>query len=335
MKLTGITQRKNQVNPTTTGKIKKPEKLTSNKPNNALIRQQMVQMNLQERPKLIAEVADSHKMYSRLMMAGEVLRTVASELIKLRQLAELNQYSPEQANHIDVIKKKLVFWSQKRLFGDYVVDSSFAPIQGDNPFIEFTIPGLDLQRERFRDEVVSLYINNRLIPLAFERSEDRDVLLEQFKMMFAYAHLQLRINAQQEFVIGIRDQQWRLWDGQVFVSGQGGRYAAGPPIAVQVQARYPVLDDISRLLVNEQGSNQQIDALLERVNKLYLALSKMLKMKRQKADQLIAFCSHPELHKLGSFKHQLVSNPELSLKSIHRGFSGPTRDNVIKLLRKR
>ena len=331
MKLTGITQRKNQVNPTTTGKIKKPEKLTSNKPKNALIRQQMVQMNLQERPKLIAEVADSHKMYSRLMMAGEVLRTVASELIKLRQLAELNQYNPEQANHIDVIKKKLVFWSQKRLFGDYVVDSSFAPIQGDNPFIEFTVPGLDLQRERFRDEVVSLYINNRLIPLAFERSEDREVLLEQFKMMFAYAHLQLRFNEQQEFVIGIRDQQWRLWDGQVFVSGQGGRYAEGPPIAVPAQARYPVLDDISRLLVNEPGSNQQIDALLERVNKLYLALSKMLKVKRKKADKLIAFCSHPELHKLGSFKHQLVSNPELSLKSIHRGFSGPTRDNVIKL----
>ncbi|MCY9825875.1 hypothetical protein [Vibrio chagasii] len=220
MKLTSITQRKNQVNPTTTGKIKKPEKLTSNKPNNALIRQQIVQMNLQERPKLIAEVADSHKMYSRLMMAGEVLRTVASELIKLRQLAELNQYSPEQANHIDVIKKKLVFWSQKRLFGDYVVDSSFAPIQGDNPFIEFTIPGLDLQRERFRDEVVSLYINNRLIPLAFERSEDREVLLEQFKMMFAYAHLQLRINAQQEFVIGIRDQQWRLWVGRSSFPGK-------------------------------------------------------------------------------------------------------------------
>ncbi|MCW1891277.1 hypothetical protein OK016_27460 [Vibrio chagasii] len=76
MKLTGITQRKNQVNPTTTGKIKKPEKLTSNKPNNALIRQQMVQMNLQERPKLELLKSHSHKMYSRLMMAGEVLRTV-------------------------------------------------------------------------------------------------------------------------------------------------------------------------------------------------------------------------------------------------------------------
>ncbi|MFH0262026.1 hypothetical protein ACGRH2_16620 [Vibrio barjaei] len=335
MKLTGITQRKNQVNPASAGKIKRPEKLSTRQPSSVLLHQKMMQMNLQERPKLIAEVSDSHKMYSRLMMAGEVLRTVASELIKLRQIAELVHYSPDQANQIDTIKKKLLFWSQKRLFGHYVVDSSFAPIQTDNPLIEFTIPGLDFQRERLRDEVVSLYINNRLVALAFERTEDREVLLEQFKMMFAYAHLQLRLNQQQEFVIGMRDEHWRAWDGQVFLSGQGGRYAEGAPIAVQAQACYPVLDTIGRLLVNESGAIQHIEALLERVNKLYLALSKVLKNKKVRANQLIAFCTHPELEQFGSFKQHLANNPELSLKSIHRGFSGPSRDNVIKLLRKR
>ena len=334
MKLTGIPNNRNKVNATSTGKIKKPDKLQTRPSSASLLKQQMLTMNLQERPKLIAEVSDSHKMYSRLLMAGEVLRTVASELLKLRQIAELPQYTPQQANQIDAIKKKLIFWSKKRLFDQHVVDVSFAPIQNDHPIIEFTIPGLDLNRERFRDEVVSLYINNRLVALAFERTEERDVLVEQFKLMFAYAHLQLRINSQQQFVVGMQDQHWRQWDGQVYVSGQGGRYAEGPPVAVNVEPLFPLLDHITRLPVNEEGAIEQISRLIERVNLMYRALSKVLKNKKEKANQLIAFCTHPELQQFGSFKEHLKTNPELSLTSIQRGFTGPTRDNVIKLLKK-
>ncbi len=82
--------------------------------------------------------------------------------------------------------------------------------------------------------------------------------------------------------------------GRASSFSQGGRYAEGQWLQAQAQARYPVLDDISRLLVNEPGSNQQIDALLERVNKLYLAHRRCWKWK-VRAIQLIAFCSHPEL----------------------------------------
>ncbi|MBC7001611.1 hypothetical protein BIZ37_03485 [Photobacterium sp. BZF1] len=335
MKLAGISKRKNQVNPTAPNKIKQPGKVEPIQPQTAVMRQQIIRMNLQERPNLIAEVSDSHRMYSRLSLAGEVLRKLASELINLRTIAGLSQYSPEQANRIDQIKKNLAVWGNKQLFGNYVVDSSFAPVQSDDPIIEFTVPGLDFSREQYRDEVVSLYINNRLVALAFDRTVEKDILLEQFKMMFAYAHLRLRVNSRQEFVIGIKDSQWRNWDGQVYVSGQGGRYAEGTPIAVNVTPLHPVFEHITRLAVNEAGASDQIDQALERVNKMFVALSRVLKSKKVHAGQLIAFCHHPELEQFGSFKRHLIESPEVSLKSIQRGFQGPTRDNVINLLAKR
>ncbi len=37
MKLTGITQRKNQVNPASAGKIKRPEKLSTHQPSSDLV----------------------------------------------------------------------------------------------------------------------------------------------------------------------------------------------------------------------------------------------------------------------------------------------------------
>lgn len=334
MKLTSIGLRKSEVSSVTASRIRKPEKLQHRPSPHTVLNPQMLQLNLHERPKLIAEVSESHKGYSQLILAGEVLRTCASELLKLRRLAELPQYTPSQANQIDVIKKTVMFWSKKQLFGRYVLDSTFAPVQTDSVLVEFTIPGLDMNRERYRDEVVSLYINNRLVALAFERTEDREVLLEQFKMMFAFAQLQLRLNEQQELVIGIPDAQWRQWDGQVYVSGQGGRYAEGAPIAVNVLPIQPVLEHITQLAVNEKGAVVQIERVLERVNKMYLALSKVLKLKKEKANQLIAFCSHPELREVGSFKEQVSASPKTSLQSIHNSFQGPSRDNVIKLLRK-
>jgi hypothetical protein len=334
MKLTSIGLRKSEVSSATAGRIRRPEKL-ENRPNRSVVLgQQMVHLNLHERPKLIAEVSESHKGYSQLILAGEALRKAASELLKLKRLAELPQYTPSQANQIDVIKKNVMSWNNKQLFGRHVLDSTFAPVQVDAPLIEFTVPGLDMDRERYRDEVVSLYINHRLVALAFERTEDREVLLEQFKMMFAFAKLQLRLNQNHELVIGMTDNDWRKWDGQVFVSGQGGRYAEGAPIAVAVNTLQPVVENITQLMVNESGALAQIERVLERVNKMYLALSKVLKFKKERANQLIAFCSHPELRDIGSFKQQVAESPQKSLRSIHDSFQGPSRDNVIKLLRK-
>ncbi|GAL27512.1 histidinol phosphatase [Vibrio variabilis] len=96
----------------------------------------------------------------------------------------------------------------------------------------------------------------------------------------------------------------------------------------------PVLEHITQLAANEKGAVAQIERVLERVNKMYLALSKVLKIKKEKANQLIAFCSHPELREVGSFKEQVSASPKKSLQSIHSSFQGPSRDNVIKLLRK-
>ncbi|MFV0575317.1 MAG: hypothetical protein ACK5NC_07915, partial [Vibrio sp.] len=213
---------------TTSAKVQQTSPLSSVTGTQALKTVSQQYLNeLQERPKLIAALSDSHKDVSRLMLANVLLRKVVRSMLSIKKIIQSNTFTPELMNQIDIDKKAIMDAVNTQLFGDYVLDSSFAPIAEMDQGIEFTIAGLDLTRERLTNELVTLYINNNMVPLGFDRIERDQVLFEQFSLMFAYSNMRLRLGEQKKFIISLPDTSWRRWDMNVHISGQGGRYSEG------------------------------------------------------------------------------------------------------------
>jgi len=289
---------------------------------------------LKERPRLIAELADSHRTVNGLMLSVDLLKTIARSMVEIKRLVASGGESATDLNDIDIHKRSIMNAVNSQLFGRYVIDSSFAPITSGVAEIDFYVPGLDLARERLTNELVTLYINNQMIPLAFDRVESDQGLFEQFSAMFAFGHMRLRRDEQSGLVIAMPDSMWRKWDLKIFVSGQGGRYPEGNPITVAAQTRYATVEMITMLDIRAADAMAAIDAVIERVNEMHAYALEVLHSQRDVADKLIGFC-HTATEEIGTtIKSLFESNGISALKAIQKHYVGPNRENVVSLIKK-
>ncbi len=289
---------------------------------------------LKERPKLIAELSDSHRTVNSLMLAIEQLKLVARAALEIKQRVASARFSPSDLNQIDVHKRTIMNAVNAQLFGYAVLDSSFCPVGNTLAEVEFQVPGLDLVRERLTNELVTLYINNRMIPLAFDRVESNQGLFEQFAVTFSYAQMRLRVDDQQALVIAMRDDAWRKWDLNVHVSGQGGRYPQGSPITVNAQSLHPTVEMITMLDVRASDAIAAIDRVIARVNDMHHAALAALDTQGRRSQQLMDFC-HRAPSEIGeTIKSLFVRDGRVALGAIVRHYVGPNRDNVISLIKK-
>lgn len=287
---------------------------------------------LHERPRLISELSDSHKSFCSASIAQELLKKVVLSLIKIRKILAKGEFSPTLLNQIDIEKKAVLEAVETKVFGDFILDSSFQPVTNVGNWIEFSVPGLDFVRERLTDELLTVYINRNMLPLAFDRTINDKQLLQQFQQQAGYSHMTMRMAQDKSIVIGIRDRQWRLWDGMVFVSGQGGRYAAGQPMSFQVKAAVPTVEDVTRLDLRENTSPDALDPVIEHVNRIHLNLSQTIQGQSESAEQLFKLCQSFDTEKMESTLNLLTQVPGRAALTIYRNYNGPSRENVINLL---
>ncbi len=289
---------------------------------------------LKERPRLIAELADSHRTVNGLMMSVELLKTIARSMVEIKRLVASGAESAADLNDIDIHKRSIMTAVNSELFGRKIIDSSFAPVTSGIAEIEFYVPGLDLTRERLTNELVTLYVNNQMIPLAFDRVESDQGLFEQFSAMFAFGHMRLRRDEQNGLVIAMPDSMWRKWDLNIFISGQGGRYPEGNPITVAAQTRFATVEMITMLDIRAADAMVAIDRVIERVNEMHAFALEVLKSQSHVADKLIGFC-HTANEEIGTtIKSLFESNGMSALKAIQKHYVGPNRENVVSLIKK-
>ncbi len=289
---------------------------------------------LKERPRLIAELADSHRTLNSMMLAAEQLKLIARSLVTLKSLVEKGSLSPKQLNDVDIEKRRIMNAVGVQLFGKYILDSSFSPAFDGGTEIEFAVPGLDMVRERLTNELITLYINNRMIPLAFDRVESDEELFKRFAITFAYSHMRIRLDEQQALQIAMPDEMWRKWDLQVFISGQGGRYPEGAPITVRVQSLHPTVEMITMLDITAKDALEAIDKVMVRVNEMHRFALVSLKSQKQNSDKLIGFCHSASAETGVKIKRLFEQNGKAALNAIHRHYVGPNRENVISLIKK-
>ncbi len=287
---------------------------------------------LHERPRLISEISDTHKAFCSANIAIDLLRKVMASLLKIKEILDKGEFSPELLNQIDIEKKSILEAIETQVFGQFVLDSSFYPVTGVGNWIEFTIPGLDFKRERLTDELVTLYINGRMLPLAFDRTATDRQLLSQFQQQAGYSHMTMRMENDKSIVLGIRDTSWRRWDGMVYVSGQAGRFAAGQPMSMQVQPLAPTIEDVTRLDLRETTDPSKLEPMIVHVNDIYRQISKTIKAQESGIQKLIGLCQVYEPEQRERTRQLLTQLPNRAAMTIYRSYSGPNRENVINLL---
>ncbi len=285
-----------------------------------------------ERPKLITELSDMHKAHCSATISMELLRRIVSSLVSIKKILQQGEFSPELLNQIDIEKKLIMEAVETRVFGQYVLDSSFNPVTGLENWIEFTVAGLDLKRERLTNELVTLYINGRMLPLAFDRTVSDRELIRQFEQQAGYSNMTLRVAEKKALVLGVRDSQWRVWDGTVFVSGQAGRFAAGQPMSFQVKAIEPTVEDVTRLDLRETTSVTALDPVLTHVNRIYRDLHTTIGGHNEGIEQLFELCHDCDDALMEKTKTLMEQKPGRAAMAIYRNYSGPSRENVINLL---
>lgn len=294
--------------------------------------QQLLQ--LQERPKLIAELSDSHRAVSQLMIATQKLKQIARDLVGIKQILAKEDFSPLLMNRVDQHKKSISASISYKIFDQYVLDSSFCPTVDASTGIKFKIPGLDLVRERLTNELVTLYLNSRMVPFAFDRTESDRALYQQFALMLAYGEMGLEVDSEKNLLISMPDKYWRQWDLNVHISGQGGRYPEGSHITVKVEPLYATVEMATMLDLTAADAMETLDKVIKRVNEMHRVCMTTLSGQNYKAECLIDFC-HDVPEGIGqTIKSHFEAAPAMALKSIQRHYVGPNRENVISLIKK-
>ncbi|WP_207621602.1 hypothetical protein [Vibrio ziniensis] len=316
-------------------RLSKAEKAKSvNRVTSAHMLSQHALSRLKERPRLIAELADTHRTVNGLMLSVELLKQIARSVVEIKRLVSLGAETAADLNSIDVYKRDIMNAVNSQLFGRHILDSSFAPSTTGIAEIEFQVPGLDLVRERLTNELVTLYINNKMIPLAFDRVESNEGLFDQFATMFSFGQMRLRRDDQYGLMIAMPDYMWRKWDLQIYVSGQGGRYPEGNPITVAAQSRYATVEMVTMLDIRAKDAIEAIDRVISRVNDMHSYALEILKSQDNLADKLISYC-HTATAETGlNIKALFESNGVSALKAIQKHYVGPNRENVVSLIKK-
>ena len=273
-----------------------------------------------------------HKAHSIASISLELLRKIVSSIMSIKKIIQKGEFSPEILNQIDIDKKALMEAIETKFFGQYVLDSSFKPIDGVANWIEFTVPGLDFKRERLTNELVTLYINGRMIPLTFDRTLTDHQLVSIFQKQAGYNSMTLRMTGDRDIVMGVQDSQWRVWDGNIFVSGQAGRFASGQPMSFQVKALKPTVEDITRLDLTEPTALGSLEPVITHVNQIYHSLVSHLKNLGSDVGHLLSLCQRYDDSLMEQTRALMSLNPKRAAISIYRNYNGPSRENVINLL---
>ncbi len=318
-----------------TSKAQKTQKLKAvqNTGVSAILSQQQL-LQLKERPRLIAELSDSHRAVSQLMIAMQKLKQIARDLVGIKQILAKGSFSPLLMNRVDQHKKSINDAVHYQIFDEFVLDSSFSPMVDGRTSIKFKVPGLDLVRERLTNELVTIYVNNRMVPLAFDRTATDRMLYQQFALMLAYGEMGLEIDDNKNLLISMPDKYWRQWDLNVHISGQGGRYPEGSHITVKVEPLHATVEMATMLDLKASDAMETLNQVIARVNEMHQLCVKSLDGQNYKAERLIEFC-HEVPADIGlQIKSHFESSPAHALKSIQRHYVGPNRENVVSLIKK-
>ncbi|ANO35301.1 hypothetical protein A6E01_18990 (plasmid) [Vibrio breoganii] len=273
-----------------------------------------------QRPRLLGEMTDTHAVFSSLTVASSLIKNAARGLGSIERCLSHETMTPELANKMDMEKIAINECVNTKVFGRYVLDSTFHPSTGLIDYVRFTIPGLSLSRHELDSEVVTLYLANRLFTLRFERTERTEDKKSRFVYLFGLDNFELTFKENGDFVIGVPDEVWRTWDGQVAILGEGKRYAQGQPIQVGVLTESVTVEDVLGLSLADESRVAVVRRTEEHLANRFALVGDMIAQNSEKVSLLSDRFSRLDEQDVRDMVAQFNENPAQAMFEISMGY---------------
>ncbi|MGR5347538.1 hypothetical protein [Vibrio mediterranei] len=286
---------------------------------------------LSERPRLIVELMDSQRAFSRKEVALSNLIQIHQNVIGMHRLISNSADISNVGVEIIRLQLKLKRLYEAELYGAKILNADLRYSEAGNGFVYFHVPGFNIERERDNDEVVSMFLGNRLFSIPFIA---RLGIFEQRKEVVGVFGRQLydvELLAGGDIVIGMPDNEWRAWDKKAIVSGQGYKYGMGNPVAMPVTSSEASLHTIL-VETDIAALSQMIKRILPVIESRVSVLKGLVKEASEDISFLAKLAAGQPPQMTKSFESQFVTNPRQALTMCNFAFTGPTRANVIKLV---
>ncbi|EGQ9284388.1 hypothetical protein F7U66_00775 [Vibrio parahaemolyticus] len=283
-----------------------------------------------EHPRLAVEIMDAQRSYSSKEGSLTALRSMRMLLNSIRELNE-SPLDVKARSDFSRFKFQIKKLSQTKMYGTKILSSDLRINDAGRDYIYFRVPGFDMEREKYQDEVVTLHIAGKLFSIPFNTMYSPMEQRREIISAFGRQLFDVKISMSGDILIGIDDESWVLWDRKVRASGWGFRYAQDMPVDMPVLPEVPTVQQIIDLEHGSEGSFQLIDAFSDLIELRIREYSQLVK-DHVEGVQFLTKMAGPLPSTAGSLKAAFLSNPRQALSMVSLGFNGPTRDNVVKMV---
>ena len=229
-------------------------------------------------------LSDSHHELASIDIAQQGIKTIASSLIKIKKTIEASigkttpDLTSENAAKVRLEQRKISEAINFQFSGNFVLDSGLqAQINVENK-IQFKIEGLDLNRSRWDNELVTLKIDGKTSLLMFEAAKTDEELIEQFNKALSFSDMGVEKDELNELVLTMTDSQWRQSSKITSVLGQGHRFPRGQAVPTNITA---VNGDISTAMLSPLPADthtlKSISGLIDKAKDSYQNLNDLRK----------------------------------------------------------
>lgn len=287
---------------------------------------------IQERPRLIAEISTTNSQFSIAQVAQSLLKAVNNEAVLLQSYVDSGHLDLHTLNEIDKSKHRIKALMNTKLEGQYVLDSSFAPMLSDTHYIGFTIDGLDNKRQPLNDEVVTLFVANKMLPLVFSRLDTSIDRLKKLNRMLFLSKMNIQLLSNGQFEFFMLDTDWRRWDLNAQISGQGSRFPSDSVLEIPVKSTYPTFDALLGLDLKLPNVKETLANTINRIKSVYIDINQDIQQLDTKADQLIPLCALSSSDVSATIKEEMQGASKNVLRDLNKHYIGITPENIRSLL---
>lgn len=258
------------------------------------------------------QLAKGQQQVTSVQIAQQALQQVGRELVSMKKVlgqalksnqpvseATVRQVSSQQQN----IRQTL---ENATSDGARVLDSQLRVQLEHGAERTFTIPGLNLSRQRQQNEQIRLdFPQTGTVVINFTSQSSDKQLVDQIDRSLIPMGVRAAATEEGELIFRTKDADFNQMKQQVMVTGQGHRYPAGQPNVVKLQPEPEGVEDLAINLGNRDGIRQTVGKVNQHLRQVQQSLDDIKAYQSELAKQMAQFSAQGNLGDMKAIQGKL------------------------------
>lgn len=247
-------------------------------------------------------IANAQQQIVRAQVAQQALSSIGKEL-HLMKRSLTQAYSPGRSGSAELghsllahKEKIMTILSSSTFEGQRVLSATLdIQLQGDTSR-SFTIPGLNLSRQREQDELVRLdFPNVGSTVVAFNRAASDKQLMNQIDRSVLAIGMRANIGEQADIKFVTSEAKYEQAEKSVLVTGQGHRYPSGQPNMLNLKGEPEGLDELDVSVSNRDSVRKLLTSVNKQLKAVQQGLEKTVQDQQKISEDIAPLGEHGSL----------------------------------------